>query len=177
MKFLPTVLLIFSIFCYILFGFFLYQRFSYHSIAFATPPETTSVNTSSVLPSQIIIDTLSINLPIYPARINGTTWETTSNGVSYLLSSPVPGESGNSILYGHNWNSLLGGLHNIHKGDIIDIYFSDHTSKEFSVTNIQVVRTDNTTVLEQTTDKRITLYTCSGFLDLNRLVVTAELQE
>ena len=63
----------------------------------------------------------SIDLPIYPASINGTSWETTTKGVSYLKNTPTPGEIGNSVMYGHNWTNLLGPLVRAKPGQKIEI--------------------------------------------------------
>ena len=55
-----------------------------------------------------MIKDLGIDLPVIPAKAKNNHWDTTDNGVSYLLSSPVPGDTGNSIFYAHNWASLFG---------------------------------------------------------------------
>jgi LPXTG-site transpeptidase (sortase) family protein len=177
MKSLSSMLLILSIFCYLVFGYFLWQRYSPSSLSFLTLPDVTYASTKDVLPSRIVIDAIDINHPVIPAEIIGEKWQTTKDGISYLTSSPLPGDVGNSILYGHNWGRLLGRLQTIEAGDIIEIYFTNYTAKRFMVDTKQIVKTDNTEVLKSTTDQRITLYTCTGFLDRDRLVVTALLTD
>jgi len=100
-------------------------------------------------------------------------WETTDKGVSFLDTSAIPGQLGNSIMYGHNWNSLLGNLKNVSPGQKIEIIDKNGLVTEFIVEIVQEVDPSNSDILAPTNDKRLTLYTCSGFLDSKRLVVTA----
>ena len=120
----------------------------------------------------IKIPSASIELPAFSAVIHDATWQTTKRGVSYLSTSPLPGEQGNSVLYGHNWPNLLGNLHKVKPGDVIFVTRANKTSR-FTVRYVAVVHANEYSVYQATTDTRITLYTCTGFLDRDRLVVTA----
>jgi len=128
---------------------------------------------SSQIPKQLIIKDLGIDLPIYPAKIDQNKWEATTNGVSYLSSSTIPGEKGNSIIYGHNWTSLLGPLTRAKPGQNIGVVFSDGSKKDFSIAYISTVTPNQTSILDPSSDTRLTIYTCTGFLDSKRFVVTA----
>lgn len=132
-------------------------------------------SSAEIRPSLIKIDSVNISLPIIPAEIKNNKWEATTQGVSYLKTSAVPGETGNSILYGHNWASLLGNLKKVKPGEKIVVIYSDGTVKEFLVEYSLEVKPDNEDILQNSSDSRITLYTCSGFLDSKRLVVVAKL--
>lgn len=155
-------------------GYLLWQRNNPGRIAFRlTQSLPGAENSSAVRPLTISIPSANITLPIYPARIVNNRWEDTKDGVSYLASSPLPGARGNSILYGHNWTTLLGNLTKVKPGDTITIAFTSGTTKQFIVKFVSVVTPDETHILDQTNDERLTLYTCTGFLDSKRLVVTA----
>ncbi|MBI2028304.1 MAG: sortase [Candidatus Levybacteria bacterium] len=117
-----------------------------------------------------------MDLEIFPAKIVNNRWEITAQGVSYLSSSPLPGEKGNSVLYGHNWTNILGNLIKIKPGEEIVIVSNRNNKRTFVVEHISVVDPENTQILANTSDRRITLYTCSGFLDSKRFVVTALLK-
>lgn len=132
---------------------------------------------NKTLPIGLVIKDLGIRLNVFPSEVKSNNWESTTQGVSYLLNSNLPGETGNSIIYGHNWPSLLGDLVNIKKGQEIDIYMSDKTVKRFIVDNILVVTPEQSSVLNKTDDKRLTVYTCTGFLDTKRFVVSGKLIE
>ena len=97
------------------------------------------------------------------------------SGLSYLSSSPIPGEWGNSILYGHNWPNLFGPLKKIQKGDPVEVELSSGQTRTFEVVMTDTVTPNQTHILSKTDDVRLTLYTCTGFLDRNRFVVTARL--
>lgn len=128
-------------------------------------------------PVTIQISSINVRLPLIPAKITEKGWETTSQGVSYLASSPIPGYTGNSILYGHNWPSLLGNLPKIKPADIIKVYYKDGSYNEFVVEKTAVIAPDQIGILDATTDKRLTIYTCTGFLDSKRFVAVALMKD
>jgi len=178
MKAFASVLRIFGV-TLMLFGAALFiQRNSPYRISFnnyAPPIEKMCVN-RPFSPTVIRIPSLHKVLPIIPATVQDNKWETTDRGVSYLVSSRIPGEVGNSILYGHNWESLLGDLPTIKTGTDIEIEFNDGTKRTFIVQTSAHVSPDQTDILKQSHDKRITLYTCSGWFDSQRFVVVATLK-
>lgn len=125
--------------------------------------------------SGIEIAAIGLSLPVMPAQKTGDKWDTTSKGVSYLASTPIPGDSGNSIMYGHNWRSILGNLHHVRSGNIIKVYFSNRETKEFKVVSVSEVAPSDNSKLMPTESSTLTIYTCSGFFDQRRLVVTSVL--
>ncbi len=127
-------------------------------------------------PTRLTISSLDINLSIYPALIHDKKWDITKDGVSYLSTSPLPGDHGNSVLYGHNWPTLLGSLKHIQPGDIIEIQNNHGETFSYIVYFVSVVTPDETHIYQNTDDYRLTLYTCTGLLDSKRLVVTAILK-
>ncbi|KKR30448.1 hypothetical protein A2715_04540 [Candidatus Woesebacteria bacterium RIFCSPHIGHO2_01_FULL_39_32] len=158
--------------------FFYWQRVTPRRLSFNIDNlgESEVVGESSK-PTALLISDLGISLPIFPAKIQNGKWEATSKGVSYLSTSSIPGELGNSVIYGHNWKSLLGNLTKAKPGQEIMIYYSNGTKKTFKITHTQVVTPNQTKILDRTDDRRITLYTCTGFLDTKRFVVTAIYEE
>jgi len=161
-----------------IFGLYLaWQRINPERISFNTPKfdSPNLQKKTNLTPIEIKMGEQSIDLPIYPASINGTSWETTTKGVSYLKNTPTPGEIGNSVMYGHNWTNLLGPLVRAKPGQKIEITYSDGSRKNFEITFTQTVSPDQTFILNNTNDRRITIYTCTGFLDSKRFVVVATL--
>ena len=124
------------------------------------------------LPTRLAIPSQGIDLPVYVASITENKWEISPEGVSYLSTSPLPGEPGNSVLYSHNWPNLLGHLKGVKPGDIIKVW---RGAEEFSfiVHFVSTVAPNQTHIYQNTSDTRLTLYTCTGLLDKDRLVVTA----
>lgn len=153
-------------------GFLLFQHYTPQRLSFRNFHPSSTISRGEHQ-SRILIPSLNIDLEIFPAKIINNTWEAASQGVSHLSSSPSPGEKGNSILYGHNWTNLLGNLTKIKPGAEIDITLNNKEKKTFIVEYVSVVDPNDTQILSETNDVRITLYTCTGFLDSKRFVVTA----
>ncbi len=157
----------------LIFGFYLVNlRFSPKKIAFSDVKVEEKKQTN-VAPARIIIPSLKIDSKIVPAIITNNKWEVTNEGVSYLSSSPIPGDQGNSILYGHNWSSILGNLTKIKPGEKLIIVMNDGDVREFVVNYTMIVSPTQTNILDQSKDNRLTIYTCAGFLDSKRFVATA----
>lgn len=157
-------------------SYFIYQRQNPSRLKFENYPVIqASMEQAEKSPIGIKIESAKISLPVIASEIKNNKWEATTEGVSYLKTSPIPGTQGNSILYGHNWASLLGNLKKVKPGDQIEISYSDQSSKKFLVEYLVEVKPEDTSILNNSSDSRITLYTCSGFLDSKRFVVVAKL--
>ncbi len=169
-------LIITGIICFGISAFFLFQKLNPNRLKFYNYiPETANFDSAynPGAPKYLIIKDLSINLKVVPAKVVKNKWETTYDGVSYLTSSSLPGNYGNSIFYGHNWKSLLGNLVNAKPGQVLEVITDSGRSEKFVITTIQVVSPNDKSILSPSKDARITLYTCTGFMDNKRLVVTA----
>jgi LPXTG-site transpeptidase (sortase) family protein len=139
---------------------------------------TTKVRVSSEKqPVRISIPNLKLDLPIFPASIDKNTWQTTPVGVSYLINSVAPGQTGNSIMYAHNWAGLFRDLPQLKSGDTIEVTAADKTVNQFIVAYTLEVSPGDLSVLAESHDTRLTMYTCTGFLDEKRFVVVAILSE
>lgn len=155
------------------FGYLVYLRYSPHPLTFEGQPRTiTTLNYET--PERLIIPSISVDAPIVPSLIRDNRWETTSKGVSYLASSPVPGDHGNSVIYGHNWKSILGDLPKVKPGQRVTVVWNDKKRKEFIIEYTATVSPDQTYIIDSTDDTRLTIYTCVGFLDSKRFVVVAK---
>lgn len=172
--FLTRLFLFIGLLCFIFLGMLLYQRYRPNPLAFQGAVFTRVLSsTYQASPTRLQIPEVDVDLPIVLSEIEGTTWQTTERGVSYLKSSPLPGEKGNAVLYGHNWPNLLGALRQIRIGDKITVSYLDGHAVLFTVAYITVVSPDMVKILENSSDSRLTIYTCTGFLDSKRFVVTA----
>lgn len=177
MKLLSKIFITLGVLCYVIgiYNIFLInnpKRLSFNTYTYAKSP----IEKKAQYPQRIIIKNLEIDLPIISSTITDGEWETTDQGASYLESSPIPGEVGNSIIYGHNWVSLFGNLLNAVPEDEIQIKYDDNTTRTFVIRYTSTVKPETTSILAPTRDKRITLYTCSGFLDSERFVAVAILK-
>ncbi len=173
---LSRILLIFGIGCILFASLLVVQRTNPNRISFNgyIPSNETSIRYTQ--PTRLRLKNVAIDVPVIPAKIQNNTWQLTDKGISYLATSPLPGQRGNSIMYGHNWASILGNLDKTKIGQEIEVDFANNTTKYFTITGILVVNPSNTSVLLPSTDNRLTLYTCTGFFDTKRLVITAVLK-
>lgn len=128
---------------------------------------------NSQFPLAITINSINVNLPIVPSAKKSGKFETTKNGVTYLTDSVLPSETGNSVFYGHNWSNLLGKLKNVKRGDTIELKYLSGEVKTFTIDLITEMPAEYAKVRLESDQKVMTIYTCSGFLDSKRIIVTA----
>lgn len=173
------ILIYFGILCILLGTYLLWQRNNPKRLTFFSfsPKKIQSLSAKKNQPDRLIIKSLNIDLPIIPAKIKDQKLETTTQGVSWLTASSIPGEKGNSILFGHNWSNLLGNLARAKPGQNIEIILKDKKIKSFIIDRIALVSPKDVSLLQPTDDVRITLYTCAGFFDQNRLVAVATFKD
>lgn len=170
---LSSLFLLFGVLLVLVSGYLFYIRNYSNKLSFTKiPPNNSSQKTN--IATTISIPKIFKTLPIIPSKINKGKWETTEQGISFLTSTPNPGQKGNSVLYGHNYKSLLGNLAKIKPGDEIIVTFSDNSKRTFVVDTTAEVSPIQTDIIDNTNDTRITLYTCSGFFDSKRFVVVAK---
>lgn len=173
-NFLSYFLFLFGLFCFLLSGYAFLERSLPGNLSFSVKqPIIKACINHNKIPVEIIIPSLALKLPIIPSSIKNGVWETTNEGVSYLLSSPIPGQAGNSILYGHNFTRLLGKLPQMKPGNEISIIYNDNSQEKFLTQFTSIVSPNQIDILKPSQDKRITVYTCTGFLDSERFVVVA----
>jgi LPXTG-site transpeptidase (sortase) family protein len=168
-KILATLGIVFLI----LSAYFVWQRFSPANLAFKTDLRhlTLSKRINQSEPVRLIIPFIDVDLPIYSVTVNVNEWPTTTRGVLYVSGSAIPGQTGNAIFYGHNFQSIFGNLPKIKTGMKINVIMNNGLIHTFTVSYTQIVRPNQIEILSQTSDKRITLYTCIGWFDEKRFVV------
>jgi len=160
-----------SLVVFVLSSYKLMQLIRLRNTRIEIPIENNIILENEVYPVRLEIPENGIYLPIYQSYVNNGVWEYSEQGISYLKGSPLPGDYGNSILYGHNWPNLLGNLKKAKKGDVLKIHLSNNEIREFRVVDTYIVTPDQTHILSPTETPVVTLYTCTGFLDSKRLVV------
>lgn len=175
-KFLSNIFILSGAFLLLFACYLTYLRYSPNKLAFAQLPETVSTH-KSVYPQRLTIESAHIDVTVYPTKLKENKWPTSTSGISYVETSSLPGKPGNGVFYGHNWSSLLGNLPKVTPGDEIDVQMSDGSTKKFIVEYTDAVKPDMTAIINQTSDTRITIYTCTGFLDSKRFVVVAKYLE
>lgn len=105
------------------------------------------------------------------------------SGVVHYPGTGVPGDGKNTVITGHSsyfpWDpgrfkDVFALLHDVVIGDKIVVY-QDQEKYVYEITDIKIVLPDDTEVLSQDTDERLTLITCTPVgTNLKRLIVTAK---
>lgn len=152
-KYLPLFLIPASLFAFGWTAFLIWQR----NAQLPKAPAPTSLSQ----PITLSLPDLNISLPVLtePLTPKGVTYEPHGN---------------NLIFYGHNWPNILAPLHKAKVGQKIVIGYADGTTQQFVIKTLSIVSANQISILEPTThNPQLILYTCSGFLDRQRLVTTA----
>lgn len=149
---LPLFLILTSLSSFGYAGYLIWQR---------NRPLPISVPNTSTDPITLAVPDLNIYLPVLsePLTPKGVTYEQHGN---------------NLVFYGHNWPNILRPFQKVQVGQKIIVGYADGTSKQFEIKTLSVVPGSQISILEPTTDNpQLILYTCTGFLDRDRLVATA----
>ncbi len=175
MKFLiSSSFILLGLVCFMMSGYLYFQKINPNRLAFKDI-KLQQVNSKNLKPIRLLVPKLDIDVPVLAVKLHGATWPTTEEGAAYLENTPVPGEKGNSVIYGHNFHNILGKLPLVKPGDRIIVLMADGTKKKFKVDSTQEVAPNQTHILDQSLDSRLTLYTCSGIFDSKRFVAVASL--
>ena len=126
-------------------------------------------------PLRISIPKIERELQVSDGFVTDNRWIVAKSGVSYLTTSGELGQAGNVVLYGHNTKDVLGGLWKVQNGDIVEVYDSQGKVYKYQIFERKEVKPNAVEILVQTDDSRLTIYTCSGFLDTARFVVVGKL--
>jgi sortase (surface protein transpeptidase) len=119
----------------------------------------------------ISLNSLGLSLPVFESTIVNGEWEVPSQALGHLSSSANPGQDDNIVIYGHNSADVLGKLVNIKLNDRISV-FSDRVYM-YTVKSISVVGSNDVSIAQPTGSDELTIYTCIGTLDSQRLVIKA----
>lgn len=123
-------------------------------------------------PLRIVVPKFNIDLSIVEAPVVNGVWETSETTASHGIGSADPGQIGNTVIFAHAREGLFLPLRDIAKDQLIYVLTKDHWYR-YRVTDSKLVTPDQVEVIGQSTDERLTLFTCSGFFDEKRLIVTA----
>lgn len=126
-------------------------------------------------PVKIHIPKLSRTLDVSDGFVENNRWKVATGGVSYLTISGQVGKVGNAVIYGHNTQGILGGLWRVQNGDVVEVTAQDGKIYKYEIFERKEVKPNAVEILTQSDDARLTIYTCSGFLDSARFVVVGKL--
>lgn len=126
-------------------------------------------------PTKIYIPRLGRVLYVSDGYIKDSRWLVSETGVSFYTDSALPGQIGNTVIYGHNTRDKLGGLWRVGDGDDIYIVLANGNFVKYQVAERKEIKPTQVEILNQTDYPKLTIYTCSGFLDQARFVISGNL--
>lgn len=124
-------------------------------------------------PVRILIPSINIDLPVKVAKIVNGYWEVFSDTAGFGEGSAYPEEKGNQVIFAHARGGLFGPLKEIKTAANITV-MTDSQWYSYTVTEIKEVLPSQTEVIAPSPEAVLTLYTCSGYADSKRLIVTAK---
>lgn len=125
-------------------------------------------------PAKLYIPNMDRVLYVSDGYVQANRWTVSETGVSYLTTSALPTQAGNTVMYGHNRKGILGGLWRVREGDYLYVILENGQFVKYQVAQRKEIKPTQVEILERTEDSRLTLYTCSGFLDTARFVLVAQ---
>jgi LPXTG-site transpeptidase (sortase) family protein len=145
-------------------------------------PNVKSVTPGSPIPTQntLIVPSMMLNASILEGTLRNE-YKTLDQGIWRWPLGSTPDQGGNTILIGHRFTyttprGIFYELNQVAIGDEIGVFWN---GKEYlyKVSTITVVPPSQTSILNQTTQAELTLYTCTPTWNpINRLVVVASLE-
>lgn len=143
-------------------------------VPFYTAPQVSSVlQTPAPHPVQISVPQVGVNIPIISAQITNGQWLIPATTAAHLVGSANPGEPNNIVIYAHNKNTLFGPLKQAKVGDSITLTSATGIKYEYVIKEQKVVQPNQVDIIHPTDHEVLTVYTCTGLFDTQRLVLRA----
>lgn len=134
--------------------------------------ELTQKPQTNNIPTHLTIASVGIDLPIVEAPVVHGYWTVSDTAANHGVGSANPGDKGNIVIFAHARPGLFYNLREIQVGDKL-VLLTKTGKKAYKVVHITFVLPNETRVIKPTKTETVTLYTCSGFYDEKRLVVSA----
>ena len=131
------------------------------------------------LGTKILINSIEVEGQIF----EGTDSTTMNKGFWHFPTSSIPGQIGNTVIIGHRYAKLppnrdtFFNLDKVKVGDSIEV-IQDRNEYTYIVTDTQIVEKNDISILNDYSDFRLTLVTCTPlWSSKQRLVITAKLDK
>ncbi|HEX9817620.1 MAG TPA: sortase [Patescibacteria group bacterium] len=151
----------------------LYANYQRKILSFQVTPVAKESLYRAALPVKLAIGGIGVDLSVVEASIVDGVWQTSDNSATHLAASARPGESSNIVIYGHNRPELLNSLHEASVGEEITLESEAGVRHTYVVEKIEVVAPSAIEYVLPTADEQLTVYTCTGLFDSQRLVLVA----
>lgn len=124
-------------------------------------------------PTRLLIPDINMDVSVKEAKVINGYWEVFSDSAGFGLGSAYPQDIGNQVIFAHAKAGLFLPLKEVKVGQKVYVFTKD-SWYTYQVQQIKEVLPSQVEVIAPTKDAVLTLYTCSGFADSKRLIVTAK---
>jgi len=118
--------------------------------------------------TKIIVPKISVDISIQPGGVVNGKWILTNDYAHYFT------QNGNTIVYAHKRKGLFVDLKKLSEGDTIILVNNKGEQKTFTVYSLEIVKSTESEKLQTNEPNTVTLFTCDGFFDENRIIVKAK---
>jgi LPXTG-site transpeptidase (sortase) family protein len=151
-----------------------YYLYSKTVLSFAVVPQVViKPELRGSIPQQVKLPNLGLEYSLEVGAIVDGIWQTSQTKPTYLITSGRPGENTNIVIYGHNYPSIFTPLKKMQIGNTIEIITENKQHFVYEVKDIVVVSPSAIEQVAPTDHEVLTLYTCTGLFDSQRLVIKA----
>ena len=121
--------------------------------AVTTPGQTAKFSPEQML-TRIVVPKIGMDAIV----VEGASRKALSAGPGHMKETAMPGEPGNAVITAHR-DTFFRHIYELNKGDQIQVRRSGRTFT-YEVTGKKIVMPDDVSVIQPTTDPRLTLITC-----------------
>lgn len=143
-------------------------------LSFTKTPESAQTTLKGELPAEIEIPSISIKLPVDIGEIKNGVWQVSNSKATFLSTSARPGANGNTVIYGHNKKIIFGNLPYLSLGQKIFLKTTDGKIYIYQAYKKDFVSPDRVDLISPTNTEELTIYTCWGLFDNQRVVIKAK---
>ncbi|MGI9027596.1 MAG: class F sortase [Candidatus Saccharimonadales bacterium] len=135
------------------------------ALAPAPEPPEPEIKIISAKPTRIVIPRLAIDLPISDGTYDPQkkTWTLSDNHAHYALPSMVPNDfEGNTLIYGHKYDWVFGGLPDLQPGDTMQLFGDSGHVFTYVYQSTEKLTPEDNSVFRYDGAPTVSVQTCSG---------------
>lgn len=112
----------------------------------------------SLSPAEVLTRVAIPKIKLDAIVVEGATQKQLAIGPAHITDTAFPGETGNAVITGHR-DTFFRHIYELQKGDAIFVHRNGEVFK-YEVTGKRIVKPEDVSVLNPTTDSELTLITC-----------------
>jgi LPXTG-site transpeptidase (sortase) family protein len=143
-------------------------------LSFTKSPVVAPIEQKGELPVRVAIPSVGIDLAVDVGEIKDGVWKISYNNATFLDGSGRPGGGNNVVIYGHNKKAIFGNLPFLSLGQKIYVKTADGKLHKYEAYQKDFVGSNRVDLVSPTNKEELTIYTCWGLFDSQRVVIKAK---